>query len=138
MEMARRPHPAGRPAGPRRLEKMQQVSAYLETKQQIVDPRQSESLIFRRVTDQLKDVAEAERRDEMYHRAVLDNRRLWTALAADVSDPSNMLPDELKSNLLSLAIWVERESGAAHSGGADIRSMIEINEAIIAGLNARQ
>lgn len=116
---------------------MHQVSAYLETKQQILDPRQTESQIFRRVTDQLKQAASNERRDESYHRAVLDNRRLWSALAGDVSDPSNMLPEDLKSNLLSLAVWVEREASAAHSGQADIRTMVEINEAIIAGLNQR-
>lgn len=116
---------------------MHQVSAYLETKQQILDPRQTESQIFRRVTEQLRQAAENERRDELFHRAVLDNRRLWSVVASDVSDPSNLMPDELKSNLLSLAIWVEREASAAHSGEADIRAMVEINEAIIAGLNER-
>jgi flagellar protein FlaF len=113
---------------------MQQINAYLQTKQEIVDPREMERRVFVRVTEQLRMAAEGETRSEFYHQAILDNRRLWSAVACDISDPSNMLPTDVKSGLLSIAVWVERESSAAHRGEGDLGTMIQINESVMAGL----
>ena len=112
---------------------MHGIHAYKRTKEEILDPRQSEKAVFERVTDQLRAAAELERRTEVYHRAVLANRELW---AADVSDPSNVLPQELKENLISLGLWVQRESAAAATGEAELAAMIGVNEAVITGLSA--
>lgn len=115
---------------------MRQINAYKETKQEIVAPRDMERRIFERVTDQLRLADKEESRTEFFHRAVLENRRLWAALASDVVDPSNQMPNELKAGLLSLAIWVERESSSIHSGEATVAGLIEVNQALIAGLGA--
>jgi flagellar protein FlaF len=115
---------------------MRQINAYKETKEEIVAPRDMERRIFERVTNQLRLADQEESRTELFHRAVLENRRLWAALASDVSDPSNQMPNELKAGLLSLAIWVERESPSIHSGEAAISGLIEVNQALIAGLGA--
>ncbi|MGB6086911.1 flagellar biosynthesis regulator FlaF [Parvibaculum sp.] len=115
---------------------MRQINAYKETKEEIVAPRDMERRIFERVTDQLRLADKEESRTEFFHRAVLENRRLWAALASDVVDPSNQMPNELKAGLLSLAIWVERESSSIHSGDAPVSGLIEVNQAMIAGLSA--
>lgn len=115
---------------------MRQINAYKETKEEIVAPRETERRIFQRVTDQLRLAKREEKRTELFHRAVLANRRLWAAIACDVGDPSNQMPNELKAGLLSLAIWVERESSGIHGGNEGISGLIEINEAVIAGLGA--
>ena len=112
---------------------MRQIKAYTETKNEIIDPREMERRVFMRITDQLRMAEQEAGRTELFHQAVLENRRLWAAVASDISDPSNRLS---KSGLLSLAIWVERESSAVHTGNAEITGLIEVNEAVIAGLGA--
>lgn len=67
--------------------------------------------------------------------ALLWNREVWSTLKLDLLSPQNTLPDELKGSLISLAIWVERETGTLLSGGDnDLQALIDVNKTIMEGL----
>lgn len=100
------------------------------------DPRKAEYIVFDQVTRELSAQKEKGTEDPSLRRALDDNRRLWHALEEDLASPSNQLPDPLKAQIISVAIWVERHSKLAEQGEAGIDPLIQVNESIMKGLAA--
>ena len=70
-------------------------------------------------------------------RAVHDNRRMWTTLAVDVADPDNGLPVSLRAQIFYLAEFTDHHSQKFLRGEADLSALVDINTAVIRGLNAK-
>jgi len=100
------------------------------------DPRKTEYLLFEQVTRDLEASKAKPKEDSEFLRALDDNRRLWHALEEDLARPQNQLPDPLKAQIISVAIWVERHSKLAEQGEATIDPLIQVNESIMKGLAA--
>ena len=66
--------------------------------------------------------------------ALYDNRRLWLALASDVAEPGNGLPDLLRARLYYLAEFTTVHSGRVLAGEATVDVLIDINTAVMRGL----
>lgn len=69
--------------------------------------------------------------------ALNDNVRLWLEFKADLSRPGNTLPPEMRANLLSLAIFVERQTSLILSGQGQVKALMDINAPIIQALQAQ-
>lgn len=67
--------------------------------------------------------------------ALHDNRRLWTTMAVDVADNQNSLPAPLRAQIFYLAEFTELHSTKVLNGDANCDVLIEINTAILRGLN---
>lgn len=97
--------------------------------------RDAEYEVFARTTRCLKQ-ANTQAAEDFPNlvRAVHDNRKLWTVLAADVALPENGLSPELRSRLTYLAEFTRVHSRKilAREASADI--LVEINTAIMRGL----
>lgn len=89
--------------------------------------------IFSRVTRMLRQ-ADRRGRSPATIGAVHKNNELWTILAADLADPANALPDEVKAGLLSLAGFSIRHGHQVIAGNADTDALIEINLSVMKGL----
>lgn len=63
------------------------------------------------------------------------NNQVWDTFVEDVGTEGNMLPRELRAAIVSLGIWVSRETGLVTSGDGDIDALISVNRAIMRGLN---
>ena len=63
------------------------------------------------------------------------NRRLWSLLATDAADDENLLPDATRAGIVSLFEFTRRHSSKVLRGEADVQTLIEINAAIMRGLN---
>ena len=118
------------------------VLAYKRAQTTVSDPRENEYRLFAQVTRALMEARDEEAnaesgRSETYFKTVNWNRSLWMTLATDLSMPGNQLPDQLKAQLLSLAIWVGRETGKVIRGESSVSPFIEVNRAIMAGLAER-
>ncbi|WP_162913220.1 flagellar biosynthesis regulator FlaF [Rhodospirillaceae bacterium SYSU D60014] len=113
---------------------MEAIRAYEQTKRTFIDPRVAERTVFERVTAQLRHAAQLASRTSEFHEAVHANRRLWAAVIADVADPGNTLSTEMKEGLISLGLWVQRESTTAAMGRTELSALIDVNEAVINGL----
>ena len=102
--------------------------AYQMTRQ-VMDPREQEADVFRRVTGALKAALEQE--GIARARAVADNRRLWIALDASLRHPANQLPQQTKLTMLQVGRAVLREM---ENTSPDLPFLIEINEQMASGL----
>lgn len=71
-------------------------------------------------------------------KAVHDNRRLWLALAADVSDDANTLPVELRAQIFYLAEFTQHHSSKVLTEGVSVDALVEINRSIMSGLFAQR
>ena len=67
--------------------------------------------------------------------ALRQNREFWLTLATDLAHPGNAYPNDLKASLLGIAGFVERNTHAAARSADVLKSFIEINESIAAGLS---
>lgn len=62
-------------------------------------------------------------------------RRLWTIFLADLSHDENALPPELRASLISIGMWMCRESERIDRGeSSSFDGLIEINNIIVEGL----
>jgi len=84
-------------------------------------------------TGKLIDAKEKSGRERI--EACYTNRRLWNIFLADLMLPENGLPGELKAQLISLAIWVQKYSGGAMRGTDPLDPLIDVNKQILEGLS---
>ena len=63
------------------------------------------------------------------------NRKLWTVLASDVLRDDNLLPSALRASILSLNAFTGAHSSKVLRGEASVQPLIEINAAVMRGLN---
>lgn len=121
------------------------VAAYKRTIRESESPRQIEARVFARITGDLtrhKDAYEAAKtREERLSvlasgmgKSLADNQKLWTLLRDDLAGSGNALPPQLRAQLLSIALWVERHTLRVMAGEASVRALIDVNSHILAGL----
>jgi flagellar protein FlaF len=120
--------------------------AYRRAGDATLTPRQAEYRVVARATHRLSDAAQAyaDRATGAHARlleALHDNLRLWLAFAADLADERNGLPDDLRAQLLSLAVFVERETARVvrEDGGLAeaAAAFVDINTAVMKGLRGQ-
>ncbi|WP_051882074.1 flagellar biosynthesis regulator FlaF [Parvularcula oceani] len=68
--------------------------------------------------------------------AVRRNTKIWSAMATDLASSANGLPDDLRGQLLSLAVFAEKHGRKVLSGQGDRQVLININRAVAKGLEA--
>lgn len=112
------------------------VAAYQKANQNTENPKQTEYRAFAIFTRALEE-AEAEGTIAVV-KAVADNRQLWLTLQIDLASEENKLPLDLKAQLLSIAIWVNKYSVAAMKGEASLEPLIAVNKQIMDGLKGNQ
>ena len=97
-------------------------------------PRETEYRLFALVTKALMTAEERGEKGRPFIEAVDWNRRLWLTLQMDLASDDNAFPDELRAQLISVAIWVDRHSSAALRGEARVGPLINVNRTIMEGL----
>lgn len=108
---------------------------YSNPGQPVRTARDTEFDLFARITRSLKQAATADKRHfPALAAAIYENRRLWTALAVDVADEENLLPDELRARILYLNKFTQAHSREVLAGEANTDILVEINTAIMRGL----
>ena len=114
------------------------LHAYQQASARAEAPRESEYRLFGQVTRALMSAAEADPGDVRSRIDALDwNRRLWTALASDCSDPDNSLPEAVRAQIISISLWVGRHTSAVMRGEEQIADLIDVNRIIMQGLSGR-
>lgn len=112
------------------------LQAYQTAAARAENPREAEYRLFGQVTRALMD---AEKLPEGQIEGRVDaldwNRRLWSALATDVSMPENGLPMALRAQIISISLWVGRHTSAVIRREEEIAPLIDINRIIMQGLH---
>ncbi|RYG18646.1 MAG: flagellar biosynthesis regulatory protein FlaF [Caulobacteraceae bacterium] len=111
------------------------LQAYKAAATRSESPREMEYRLFGQVTRALMAAAEAPATDTKTRIDALDwNRRLWSVLATDCSDPDNALAKPMRAQIISISLFVSRHSSAVMRGEEDFSPLIDINRSIMQGL----
>lgn len=111
------------------------LQAYRQAAQRAESPRETEYRLFGDVTRALIDAAAADPTEFSKRMDALDwNRRLWSALAGDCAKSDNGLPDQVRANIISLALWVNRHTSAVMRREEEFEPLIEVNRIMMQGL----
>ncbi len=112
------------------------VQAYAQTQKTAMPPREVEAMAFTKAALMLEDVKGKTDDYDSYAAALKFNQLLWTIIQADIVDKENQLPPELKANILSLSIFVDRQTikALANTKGNYLETLITINKNLAEGL----
>ena len=120
---------------------MSGVDAYKRTLNQTGSSRDTEFRLLGQVTTALINAQKNEsliKADPtlmaQYADALNWNNQVWDLFADDCGTAGNQLPNELRGAIVSLGIWVKKETQAALSGTGDLDSLIAVNRDIMKGL----
>ncbi|MGO4573397.1 flagellar biosynthesis regulator FlaF [Microvirga sp. 2TAF3] len=97
--------------------------------------RRREYDLFDRAIAMLKAAEKAEVGSPDLINAVAFVQRVWTFLIQDLGSPGNGLPDNLKGEIISIGIWVIKETTLIVRGeSSNVAGVIEVNSMIRDGL----
>ena len=115
------------------------VQAYQQAAARAESPREIEYRLFGQVTRALMAAAALDAADLAGRMDALDwNRRMWSVLASDCASPGNQLPNQLRANIISLSLWVNRHTTAIMRSEAEFGPLIEVNKLMMQGLEPRR
>ena len=115
------------------------LQAYKTAAARAEAPRDAEYRLFGQVTRALMHASTVERSDVSTRIKAIDwNRRLWSTLATDCSDPTNALPESLRAQIISISLFVGRHSSEIMRGDGDFETLIDINRMVMQGLAPQQ
>ncbi len=117
----------------------EQLNAYQRTQQATLSGRELEAMAFTRAALKLEDAKKLTDKPADFGKALRFNHLLWTIIQADIVEPENKLPAELKANIMSLSIFVDKQTAKAlrSRNGADLDTLININRNLAAGLRTK-
>ena len=112
------------------------VAAYEQQQKRNLSPREVEAMAFTKASLLLEDAKKVTGNVEEFSKALRFNHLLWTIIQADLTEPDNALPAEIKANVMSLSIFVDKQTTKAlrsHNPN-DLDVLININRNLAAGL----
>ena len=107
-----------------------------EAKVQFDNKREMDAAAFSQAAYVLGQARQKVDDTEMGERALKYNQLLWSIIQADVAEKDNALPEELKANLMSLSIFVDKQTskGLTNPNEELCDSLTNINLNIAEGL----
>ena len=112
------------------------VAAYAQQQKRNLSPREVEAMAFTKAALLLEEAKKKTQNIDEYSKALRFNHLLWTIIQADLTEPDNDLPPEIKANVMSLSIFVDKQTTKAlrSSVASDLDVLININRNLAAGL----
>ena len=122
------------------MSQLQSSQAYKSSQKLGANARQTESRALLEAARRLAEVpVDGENNDE-YRASLRLNWRLWTIIQSDIASSENPLPSEIKANIMSLSIFIDKHTvGAlAEPDTRKLGVLIDINRNIASGLMTTQ
>jgi len=110
------------------------LDAYRRVQTIASSPRATEYRLMSQITGEMINARDAGLSGGALAPALHRNRNVWGVFASFCADSGNQLPPELRANIISLSLWVDRYTSEVLRGKADIDDLIDINRTIIDGL----
>lgn len=120
------------------MQRSNQSQAYRSSQRLGSNARDTEAQALLEAARRLDAAAGSEADRDAYRAALRLNWRLWTIIQADISSEGSPLPDEIRQNILSLSVFIDRHTVKALSepSNTKLRILVDINRNIAAGLMA--
>ena len=115
------------------------LQAYAQTQKSSMSPREIEAMAFTKAALMLDEAKDKLDDYDAYASALKFNQLLWTIIQADIVDKANTLPPQIKANILSLSIFVDRQTikALANTKEQHLDILISINKNLAEGLMAK-
>lgn len=118
------------------------VNAYTNMQKENISGRELEASVLSRAGIMLKQVQEnwdAPNRDDKLLEAIKFNQKVWSFFQAELSDPENPLPKQLREDILNLSIFIDKRlfEALALPEPDKLSIIIDINFNIAAGLRSK-
>ena len=115
------------------------LQAYAQTQKSSMSSREIEAMAFTKAALMLDEAAQSLDDYDSYASALKFNQLLWTIIQADIVDKENQLPPQIKANILSLSIFVDRQTikAVAETKKEHVDVLIGINKNLADGLMTR-
>lgn len=115
------------------------ISAYNEMQKNHISGRELEAAVLSRAGLMLKSVKDnwgAPDRDKKLLEAVKFNQKVWSFFQAELADPENPLPKNLREDILNLSIFIDKRlfETLAFPDPEKLAIVIDIDFNIAAGL----
>lgn len=115
------------------------LKSYNEMQKESLSGRELEASVLTRAGLMLKKVQEnwdaADRNDKLLE-AIKFNQKVWSLFQAELSDPDNPLPTNLKQDILNLSLFIDKRlfEVLAYPESDKLSIVVDINFNIAAGL----
>src|SRR5262245_22796049 len=97
--------------------------------------RERERQVFERCLELLRAAGEKGPSSRETIEAVTFCQRVWAAFLEDLASPDNALPEQLRAEIISIGLWVIRETESIRLGKTnDFKPLVEVTEAMRDGL----
>lgn len=101
----------------------------------VADAKDREQQLLSRSIDLLVEARDAGPNSMESVRAIHFLNRLWTTFIEDLGNADNELPKELRANLISIGLWLLRESEEIRQGRSqNFEGLIEVSQIIRDGI----
>lgn len=101
----------------------------------VADAKDREKQLLSRSIDLLTAARAAGLNSAEAIEAIHFTNRLWTTFVEDLGSPDNVLPRELRANLISIGLWLLREAEEVRQGRSDnFEGLIEVSQIIRDGI----
>ena len=116
------------------------VATYEQIILSALSQREIDGLAFAKAVFRLEEARKAVDDYDAYSSALKFHQMLWTFIQADVAADGNGLPDDLKTNILSLSIFVDSQTimALAEPSAEHLHSLIAVDKSIASGLLANK
>ena len=121
---------------------MSGIDAYKKALNKSASSRNAEYRLLAQVTAALIEAKEADgdmrknpAKMKMLAHALNWNNEVWATFMDDCRSEDNKLPKKLRGGILSLGIWVNKETQAAMNGDVGLDALISVNRDIMKGLD---
>tara|TARA_B100000212_G_scaffold148333_1_gene111486 strand:+ start:1677 stop:2075 length:399 start_codon:yes stop_codon:yes gene_type:complete len=121
---------------------MSGIDAYKKALNQTASSRNAEYRLLAQVTAALIDAQETPgdmknnpAKMQKLAEALNWNNEVWSAFMEDCRSENNKLPEKLRGGILSLGLWVGKETQAAMNGDVSLDALISVNRDIMKGLD---
>ena len=117
------------------------VNTYATMQKENLSGRELEASVLTRAGIMLKQVQDSwdsPGRDEKLLEAIKFNQKVWSFFQAELSDPANPLPKNLREDILNLSLFVDKRlfEVMAHPDKDKLTIVIDIDFNIAAGLRS--
>jgi flagellar protein FlaF len=101
----------------------------------VADAKDRERQLLTRSIDLLVAARESGTQSVQAIEAIHFLNRVWTSFIEDLGGSENALPSELRANLISIGLWLLRESEAVRQGESEnFDGLIEVSQIIRDGI----
>ncbi|MBO9713462.1 flagellar biosynthesis regulator FlaF [Sphingomonas sp.] len=114
------------------------LSAYQAARARAETPRSAEYRLMSEITGEMMAAESAGARGALLMPPLHRNREMWSAFVSDCGATGNRLPPELRAQIISLGLWVDRFTSDVIAGREAIGELISLNRTIMEGLRGER